>query len=49
MISIDECKRILNNPNISDGEVDKIRGSLYYFIEKEIDTTFNDIIDNNND
>ena len=41
MISTEKCKRILNDPNLSDEEIKKIRDNLYQLAEIQIDSYLN--------
>ena len=47
MLSLDECKRILNHPDLPEKNLEQIRGSLYYFVEKHMDELFDDKISTN--
>jgi hypothetical protein len=46
MISIERCKEILNDPNLSNEYLEQLRGSLYAISEKIISNYLRDNIDN---
>lgn len=47
MISIERCKEILNDPDLSDEYLEQLRGSLYAISEKIIEDYLSDKINSN--